>query len=191
MLTRPCSLFESTKMPATPSASKNFSELVSKGPHLHVIANSPSHFAVEVGLGLLRRGLHRDLREQDPRSLEPAFVRASSSADWAFTWTTGPRFGAFGRGAPAGRFEQDSLLDRHDHAALGLAPGPCSIDRPRLEMRHSTGHIAETYPASTGWPSSGSASRSTSARSCRRGIRCWPSAPIVCRSLRESPGSPP
>ena len=45
-----------------------------------------------------------------------------------------PALRALGRGAPAGRFQQDALLDRHDDPALGLAAGPGPLDRPRLEV---------------------------------------------------------
>ena len=191
MLTRPCSLLESIRMPAAPSATRNFSSSGRKARIRMNSANSLPHVAVEVRPGLLGRRLDRDLGEQDPGPLELPLVRGELVGRLGLDVDHRPALGAFGRGAPAGRLEQDPLLDRHDHAALGLAASPGPVDRPGLEVRVRQAVLLELVAASTGWPWSGSASRSAAARSCRRGTRCWPSAPSACRSRPESPGSPP
>src|SRR5436305_1322371 len=66
------------------------------------------------------------------------FFRSISSS-------TGPRR-TLGRWAPAGRFEEDALLDRHDDAAPGLAASPRPLDHPRLEVGVGQTVLMEPVP---------------------------------------------
>ena len=166
-------------------------ELLELPAELHVpgeVAHPPPHLAVQVGLGVLGRGLDGDLGEQDPGPLELPLVGAELVGGLGLDVDHRPAPRAPGRRAPAGRFEEDALLDRDDDPALGLAAGPGPLDHPRLDDGRWPARTAGTCRGSSGWPCSGPASRSAAARSCRRDTRCWPSAPSACRSLPGSPG---
>ena len=102
--------------------------------HSCVVAHPPPHLPVHVGPGLLGRGLDRDLGQDDPGPLQLPLVRAQLIGRLRLHVNDRAALRALGRGAPAGRLHQEPLLDRHDHASLGVATRPGPFDCPRLEV---------------------------------------------------------
>ena len=94
MLTRPCSLFESTRMPATSSATRN---LRSSGRNARIFMNSAIRFFMSASrladLACLGEGCTETSESRIQAPLSFPLYALSSSVDLAFTWTTGPRLG--------------------------------------------------------------------------------------------------
>src|SRR5262249_26620162 len=127
-------------------------EVAAEASHPGEIADPPAEFAFEVGRGLLGRGLDRDLGEEDPGHLELALVGAQLIGGLRLEVDSRPALGALGRRPPAGRLQEDALLDGRAHATLGLTTGPGPSDRPRLEVGVRKAILPEPVPGPVAGP---------------------------------------